>query len=70
MVAVMSAQSQVYVAEVGDARPVELVLQIGLGVVDDDQIRLERQHPLHVRIEQSADAVADARPPSGSGRSC
>ena len=37
------------------AGPLELALQVGLRVVDDDQIGLERQDPLHVRIEQPAD---------------
>ena len=49
-------QVAVDVPKMGMRGAFELPLQIRLRVVDDDQVGLQRQHPLDVRIEQSADA--------------
>src|SRR6185503_10506442 len=44
----------VSITEQRDARAGELRDQVGLGVVDDHQIRLQRQDALDVRVEQPA----------------
>ena len=51
-------QSAVRVQEQRDSRALELLVEVGLCVVHDHEVRLERQHALDSRIEQP-----DARQP-------
>ena len=50
-------QSGVLVVEPRHARPIEPRDQLLLCAVDDDEIRLERENALDVRIEQRADSL-------------
>ena len=63
-------QPGVAVDEDRDAGARELLLQVRLAAVDDNEIRLQRQDPLDVRIEQRADAAAASSPRADRRRSC
>src|SRR5919201_2251230 len=45
-----------HIAEQRNAGGRELCLQVGLRVVDDRQVRFQREQALHVRVEQSTEA--------------
>ena len=67
---VMSASAGVLVDEHRDRRAFELAAEIDLALVDDHEVRPERQDALEVGVEQRADARELERPPAGNRRSC
>ena len=62
-------EPRVLVVEHRNAGAVQPRDEVALRAVDDDEIRLEREDALEVRIDQRADARPASRPPAESGRS-